>query len=102
MEDDWRESSRRRLIAGAGRVGRAQLLDHLIRAQQQRLRDRETEGLGCLEVDDEFKTGGPFDRKVARPGTAENLRNKRCRGAMHLTLAWAIRHQGAVLRKVSS
>jgi hypothetical protein len=28
------------------------LLDHLIRPLQERLRDRETEGLGGLEVDD--------------------------------------------------
>jgi hypothetical protein len=37
-EDGWRESSRRELPGGAGRVGRARLLDYLVRPLQQRLR----------------------------------------------------------------
>jgi len=32
--------------AGAGRVGRARLFDHLVGTQQERLRDRETSRLG--------------------------------------------------------
>jgi hypothetical protein len=37
------------------------LLDDLIRPQQQRRRDREAEGLGGLEVDDEFEFGRLLD-----------------------------------------
>jgi len=33
------------------------LLDHLIRPLQERLRDRQAEGLGGREVDDEFESG---------------------------------------------
>jgi hypothetical protein len=38
------------------------LFDHLIRPLQERLGDREAEGLGGLEVDDQFELGGLFDR----------------------------------------
>jgi hypothetical protein len=34
------------------------LLDHLIRPAQQRWRDREPEGFGGLEVDDQLELGG--------------------------------------------
>src|SRR5262245_40209761 len=37
------------------------LLDDLVRPRQQRRRDREPEGLGGLEVDDQFKVRGLFD-----------------------------------------
>src|SRR6266849_9947573 len=40
------------------------LLNHLIGAQQQRLRDREAEGLGDLEVDHQLELGRLFDRQV--------------------------------------
>jgi 2-polyprenyl-6-methoxyphenol hydroxylase-like FAD-dependent oxidoreductase len=36
-------------------------LDHLIRAQQQRRRDRQTEGLRGLEVDDQLEFGRLLD-----------------------------------------
>jgi len=48
-------------------------LEHLIRPQQQRLRNREAESFGGLEVDDQFELGRLLDRKVARLGTLENL-----------------------------
>src|SRR5580704_14499229 len=44
---------------------RCRLLDHLIRPLQERRRDREAEGLGGLEVDDELELGGLLDGKVA-------------------------------------
>src|SRR5215475_14561177 len=39
-------------------------LDHLIRGGQQRFRDGEAEGLGGLEVDDEFQLGRLLDRQI--------------------------------------
>ena len=42
------------------------LFDHLIRPRQQRRRDREAEGLGGLEVDDQLELRGLFDRKIGR------------------------------------
>ena len=49
--------------ADAGAIARSRVgsLDHVIRPQQQRRRDREAERLGGLEVDDEFELGGLFD-----------------------------------------
>ena len=49
------------------------LLDHLVRAQQQRLWDREPERLRGLQVDDQLEFGRPFDGKVGGPGAFENL-----------------------------
>src|SRR5262245_40144215 len=40
------------------------LFDDLIRPRQERGRDREAEGLGGLEVDDEFELGGLLDGEV--------------------------------------
>src|SRR3989442_6374231 len=56
VEGGCRESSRRLLIAGAGRAGRA-LLDHMVRPHQNRLRDREAERLGGLHVDGQLELG---------------------------------------------
>jgi len=72
--DGWREFSRRRLNAGDGRVGRACLLDDLVRSQEHRLRDREPEGLGGLEVDDQFELGRLLDRESQRHGVADGCR----------------------------
>ena len=48
-------------------VGRAGwLLDDLIRPPQQRRRDRQAEGLGGLEVDDQLELRGLLDGKLAR------------------------------------
>ena len=75
------ESSRRRLIAGAGRAGRDctkargqhMLLDHLVCPQQQRLRNLQAQCLSRLQVDDEREPVGLFDWKVARLGALEDL-----------------------------
>jgi hypothetical protein len=39
-------------------------LDHLIRAQQQRLRECEAERLGRLEIDDQLELRGLLDRRA--------------------------------------
>jgi len=41
------------------------LLDHLIRAEQQRGWDGKPESLGGLEVDDELELGGLLDGRSA-------------------------------------
>jgi hypothetical protein len=46
--------------AAVGRDGHA-LFDHLIRAQQQRWRDREADGPRGLEVHDQLQPLRPFD-----------------------------------------
>src|SRR5207244_170085 len=47
--------------------------DHLVSAQQKRLRNREAEGLGGLEVDGKFELRGLLDGQIARLGALENL-----------------------------
>src|SRR5215813_4783546 len=49
------------------------LPDNLIRPRQQRRRDREAEGLGSLEVDDELELGGLFDGEVSGLGAFQDL-----------------------------
>jgi 7-cyano-7-deazaguanine synthase len=49
------------------------LLNDLIRPRQHRLRDRETERLGGLEVDDQLELRRLLDGQVAGLGTLENL-----------------------------
>src|SRR5262245_11033741 len=43
------------------------LFDDVVRAQQERLRNREAEGLGGLQVDNQLDLGRLLDRKIARP-----------------------------------
>src|SRR5262249_34349201 len=40
------------------------LFNDLIRPRQQRRRDRQAEGLGGLEIDDEFELGGLLHRQI--------------------------------------
>src|SRR6266481_9808943 len=47
-------------------------IDHLIRPLEERLRDRQAEGLGGLEVDQEFKLRGLLDGQVARFGAVKD------------------------------
>jgi hypothetical protein len=51
-----------------GQAALACLLDHLIRPLQERRRDRQAEGLGGLEVDEQFEFAGLFDGRS--PGFA--------------------------------
>ena len=46
------------------------LLDHLIRLEEERWGDGETERLGGREINDEIKFRGPLDREAARLGPA--------------------------------
>ena len=47
--------------------------DHLVRAQQDRLRDRQTERFGGLQVDDQLELRRLFDRKIGGLGALEDL-----------------------------
>ncbi len=48
-------------------------LDDLIRPLQQRLRDRQAERLGGLEVDDQFELRGLLDGEVGGLGASQYL-----------------------------
>src|SRR5947209_14304911 len=49
------------------------LSDQLICPKQERLRDRQPEGLGGLEVDDELELAGLLDRQVGGLRALEDL-----------------------------
>jgi len=49
------------------------LLNHLVVPQQRRLRDRQAEGFGGFEVDDQIELRGLLDRDVCRFGPFQNL-----------------------------
>jgi hypothetical protein len=49
--------------------------DHLVRAQQQRLRDREAERLGRLHVYGHFPFDRYLDRQISRLGATEHVIN---------------------------
>jgi hypothetical protein len=61
---------RGRSAASSQRVGS---LDHLIRSREHRRRDRETQRLGGLRVDDQFELGGLLDGEVGGLGPLEDL-----------------------------
>src|ERR1700737_1140366 len=48
-------------------------IDHLIRPQQERLGNRQAEGLGGLEVDDQLELRRLLDREVGGLGAVENF-----------------------------
>ena len=48
-------------------------LDHLIRPLQERRRDRQAEGLGGLEVDDQLEPVNLLEGQIARLGALEDL-----------------------------
>ena len=59
-------------------------LDYLIRPLQERRWNREAEGLGRLEVDDELEFLGLLDREVARLGALEDFVDIRGGAPVHV------------------
>jgi hypothetical protein len=53
------------------------LLDHLVRPQEERLRDRQPERFRGLEVDDQFELRGLLDGKVSGLGALEDSAHQR-------------------------
>src|SRR5262244_2557167 len=62
FQESWKESMRR-----------GHLLDHLIGPCQQRLRDRQAQRLGRLQIDDQRELGRLLDWYISRFGTLQNL-----------------------------
>src|SRR5215467_3742096 len=48
-------------------------LNHLVGPAEQRLWNREAQGLGALEVDDQLELGGLLHRQIARLGALPDL-----------------------------
>src|SRR5438093_9444139 len=74
-------------------------LNDLIRPLQQRLRDRQPEGLRCLEVDDQLELRGLFDGQVARLGPLEDFVDVASGTSLHLGSIYSIGHEAAWLNK---
>src|SRR2546425_11680605 len=73
------------------------LLDHLVRPQQQRRRDRQAEGFGRLEVDDKFKLRGLLDGEISGLGALEDLVHVGRRAPNQFRYARSIRHKPTAL-----
>src|SRR4030095_11682521 len=70
----------------------------LIRPRQQRRRDRQAEGLGSLEVDNQLVLDRLLDRKIARPSALENLVHVGSGASIQFRNARSISHEAARLR----
>src|SRR2546426_5935208 len=92
------ESSRTPRRAPAQRRTSTPLFDHLVRPEQDRLRDREAERLGGLEVDHELELCRLLDRQVAGLGAFEDFVNVGGRTAVQRGNVRAIGHEPADLR----
>src|SRR3970040_2366706 len=71
------------------------LLDDLVGAKQQRLRNGQAQGLGGLEVDDELELGRLLDREIGRLGALEDLVDVDRRPAPHVRQRDGIAHETA-------
>src|ERR1700730_6504562 len=69
------------------------LFDHLIRALQERERDRQAEGLGGLEVDDQLKLRRLLDGEVSGLRPLEDLVSIDGEPSVRVTLTRAVAHQ---------
>src|SRR6266567_3758733 len=74
------------------------LSDQLICPKQERLRDRQPEGLGGLEVDDELELAGLLDRQVGGLRALEDLVHESSRAPLQVEIVCAIGHKTAGLR----
>src|SRR5262249_27391904 len=75
------------------------LLNDLIRPPQQRLRNREPEGLRGREVDDQLELGGLLDRQVGGLGALEDLVHVGRGTSLHLGSIYTIGHEATWLDK---
>ena len=69
---------------------------HLIRAQQERFRDRQAECLCGLEVDDQLEFGWLLDRELARARASEDPVGQRSAALVVLLVAGPVKHQATV------
>jgi hypothetical protein len=77
------------------------LLDHLIRLEEERRRDREAESMGGLKVDNQLEFYGLLHREVSWLDTLEDLVHV-CGGATpHVETARTVRDQSTVFRQLT-
>jgi hypothetical protein len=71
------------------------LLDDLVGAHEERLRQSEAELLGGLQIEDQLEPGRLLDRQVGRLGALENLSGVNARLAIGIREARPIADQAA-------
>src|SRR6266568_2082375 len=76
-------------------------LDHLVRAQQQRLRDREPKRLGGLEVDHELELGRLFHGKLAGLRAFEDLVDEACEPEIKVGIVHRVTYQSTRLDELA-
>src|SRR6267378_1903950 len=74
------------------------LFNYLIRPPQQRGRDREAEGFGGLEVDDQLELRGLLDGQIAGFGALEDLVNVDSGAPEEILRVRRIANKAAILR----
>src|SRR3979409_1016370 len=77
------------------------LLDNLVRPAQQGVWDREAEGLGRLEVDDQLELRWLLDGKVAGLGAFENLVHVGSGAPKQISKVRSIGHQAPGIHTLS-
>src|SRR5215467_608310 len=92
---------RRTLLLTAPLTGQHTLLDHLVGALYEGLRNREAEGLGGLQVDHQLELAGLLHGEVAGPGAFQDLVHVDGRAAEQVEKAGPIGHEAAGVHVLS-
>src|SRR5262250_3252841 len=92
---------RRTLLLAAPLMGQHTLLDHLVGALYEGLRNREAEGLGGLQVDHQLELAGLLHGEVAGPGAFQDLVHVDGRAAEQVEKAGPIGHEAAGVHVLS-
>ena len=73
--------------------------DDLVGAAEQRQRNGKVEGIGRLEINNQFDRGGLLDGQIARLCPLENLVREVRGAAIHVAKVHSVGHQPAGRRK---
>src|SRR5262245_29449630 len=88
---------RRQLRVGVGRVGRARLLDDVVRPGEYGRRDRQPERLSWLEIVHRLALRWLLDWQVSGPSSSKTLVHEDCRASQLTGVLGAVCHQPAHL-----
>src|SRR6266852_6382320 len=76
------------------------LFDHLVRAHEQRLRNRQPEYLRGLQIDDEVELCRLLHGQVCRLGAPQDSVNVDCSTSFHLRSIYSIGHEATRLDEI--